>query len=244
MPRRRVCGRASETSRLTTVACRIAVASRASPRAPIHASGSARSPRDGSSCRTRTHRPCHAGPRSGCRTLGTRPDSGASLRAPSPRWGRRGRLSPSLLRDPACGLSRRSRGPPRRGSGARAQQPCAVHAHDHPRASPATIAVAVDGYRTCWIVTGGTPRRCSAPRLDPRQSMVAFRGSGSRVVSRITIERFRLSSDPEAGITTTALPPERERSCLHPGDPSASTRPESDCRSVAKRNCRRIGSWK
>ena len=110
--------------------------------------------------------------------------------------GRRGRLSPSLLRVPVCGLSRRSRGPPRRGSGARAQQPCAVHAHDHPRASPATIAVAVDGYRTCWIVTGGTPRRCSAPRLDPRQSMVAFRGSGSRVVSRITIERFRLSSDP------------------------------------------------
>ncbi len=58
----------------------------------------------------------------------------------------------------------------------------------------ATIAVAVDGYRRCWIVTGGTPRRCSAPRLDPRRTMVAFRGSGSRVVSRITIERFRLSS--------------------------------------------------
>ena len=44
------------------------------------------------------------------------------------------------------------------------------------------------------------------------------------------------SSDPEAGVTTTALPPERERSCSHPGDPSASTRLESDCRSVAKRN--------
>ena len=26
----------------------------------------------------------------------------------------------------------------------------------------ATIAVAVDGYRTSWIVAGGTPRRCSA----------------------------------------------------------------------------------
>ena len=35
-------------------------------------------------------------------------------------------------------------------------------------------------------------------RLNPRQSMVAFRGSGSRVVSRITIERFRLSSKPAA----------------------------------------------
>ena len=128
-----------------------------------------------------------------------------------------GRPSPSLLRDPACGLSRRSRGPPRRGSGARAQQPCAVHAHDHPRASPATIAVAVDGYRTRWIVTGGTPRRCSAPRLDPRRSLVAFRGSGSRVVSRITIERFRLSSGPEARsafTTVAARPREREPGAL------------------------------
>ena len=35
----------------------------------------------------------------------------------------------------------------------------------------------------------------SAPRLDPRRSLVAFRGSGGRVVSRITIERFRLSSN-------------------------------------------------
>ena len=107
-------------------------------------------------------------------------------------------------RDPACGLSRRSRGPPRRGSGARAQQPCAVHAHDDPRASPATIAVAVDGYRTRWIVTGGTPRGCSAPRLDPRRSLVAFRGSGSRVVSRITIERFRLSS--KGGVAISSNP--------------------------------------
>ena len=127
--------------------------------------------------------------------------------------GRTGRPSPLLLRDPACGLSRRSRGPPRRGSGARAQQPCAVHAHDHPRASPATIAVAVDGYRTRWIVTGGPPRGCSAPRLDPRRSLVAFRGSGSRVVSRITIERFRLSSQARASRATIA-------SCPAPASPA------------------------
>ena len=36
--------------------------------------------------------------------------------------------------------------------------------------------------------------------------MVAFRGSGSRVVSRITIERFRLSSTPEATVDPSLVP--------------------------------------
>jgi hypothetical protein len=35
--------------------------------------------------------------------------------------------------------------------------------------------------------------------------------------------------------------PKRQRSCLHPGERLASTRLESDCRSLAKQNCRRIG---
>ena len=70
----------------------------------------------------------------------------------------------------------------------------------------------------------------------------SHRRSGTAVIA-LRVQLWK-SSDPEAGITTTALPPERERSCLHPGDPSVSARLESDCRSVAKRNCRRIGSWK
>ena len=49
------------------------------------------------------------------------------------------------------------------------------------------------------------------------------------------------SSDPEARIAATALLPKRRRSCLHPAERSASTRLESDCRSLAKRNCRRVG---
>jgi hypothetical protein len=57
-------------------------------------------------------------------------------------------------------------------------------------------------------------------------------------------DRTSDSSDPEAGITTTALLPERQRSCSQRVERSASSRLESDCRSAAKRNCRRIGCSK
>jgi hypothetical protein len=147
-----------ETSRLTRVACRIAGASRGSRRAPIHACGSARSPRDGSSCRTRTHRPCHAGPRSGCRTLGTLPGSGASRRGPSRRWGHTDTPSPSAAPARADELSQRSSTPPRRGNGAPALPPCGDPGHGLRSPSPATISLALECYRTLWTAAQGKGR--------------------------------------------------------------------------------------
>jgi hypothetical protein len=79
----------SETSRLTTVACRIAGAIRTSRRAPSRACGSVRLPRDGSSCNTRRSRPCRRARWLARRSLDTPPDSGASPHAPSRRWGPR-----------------------------------------------------------------------------------------------------------------------------------------------------------
>ena len=69
--------------------------------------------------------------------------------------------------------------PSDRGNGVQAPQPCAVHAHDHPRASVATIPFAADGYPTCRMVTGRTTRRCLASR---------YIRAGAR----------RLSANPEA----------------------------------------------
>jgi hypothetical protein len=139
---------------------------------------------------------------------------------------------------PAAGPSRQSRAPPRRGSGARAQQPCAVHAHDHPRASPATIAVAVDGYRPCWIFAGGRPMGCSAPRLDPRRSMVVSADPevGSRLESRSSASgcrpwRKRFSARPSLLL---ALRLRRSASCSPPAL-SLLWRPEESTGSSANR---------
>ena len=85
-------GRASESSRSTRAGYRIAAAIRARSRALIHASGSLRSPRDGSVCSTRTRHPCRRALWLERRILGTLPGSGASRLGPSRRSGHTVRL--------------------------------------------------------------------------------------------------------------------------------------------------------
>ena len=114
------------------------------------------------------------------------------------------RVSPWPRPVPAAGRSPKSRDPPHRGSGEQAPQPCAGNAHDHLRASLATILLAADGYRTCWIVTGRV-RDDACPRGYIRPGGARSLSANPEAASRrFAIWHSRLSTSRESALSPTA----------------------------------------